>query len=138
VLKEKAQADDSDCIDSQSTLDEVGIKDDLVAFPHEYDMSLGKELLDTFQSDIMALIHPGMGEMLKAVLVKQKFGVAIIRNAAHKNLLMKNLRDFVKSMNLVSFADAPPKPASLIAYEKGLAGNRQQPEAMPSSQTGPP
>ena len=96
-------------------------------------MSLGKELLDTFESDIMVLAHPGMGEMLKAVQVKQKFGVAICPNAAHKKLMMKNLSDFVKSSNMVSFVDAPPKPASLIAFEKQLAGKAQQPETTPLS-----
>ena len=34
---------------------------------------------------------------------------------------------------MVSFADAPPKPASLIAFEKQLAGKVQQQETTPSS-----
>ena len=39
---------------------------------------------------------------------------------AHKNLVMNKLKDWAKRMSLVSFADAPAKPADLVAFEKGL------------------
>ena len=75
---DKAPLEDDIEVDScQVTSDELVLGNDrVVPFPHEYDMALGAEMLDTFESDILIGIYPGSGEMLKTVLSKQKHGVA--------------------------------------------------------------
>ena len=56
--------------------------------------------------------------MFKAVLSKQKHGVAICATKAHNNLVLTNLREWVKRMNLVNFSDRPPKPRALVEFER--------------------
>ena len=71
---------------------------------------------------------------MKAVLVKQRFGIAICSNQMHKRVLMDNLRDFATRMNLVGCVDALTKPDALIAFEKSMAGKRDAPpSANPSA-----
>ena len=105
----------------QQTADELVLgKEDVVPFPHEYDMALGMEMLDTFDSDILIGIYPGSGEMLKAVLGKQKHGVAICATKAHKMFILNNIRDWVTRMNLVNFSDRPQKPRALLNFEVAM------------------
>ena len=90
---------------------------------------LGKEFIDVFDADILLMFHPGSGEMMKAVMLKQKIGIAICKSQTHKQVFMDNLKDFATRMNLVSCADGPTKPDALIAYEKSMAGKNQAPLA---------
>ena len=117
---DKAPLEDDVDVDScQVTSDELVLGHErVVPFPHEYDMALGAEMLDTFESDILIGIYPGSGEMLKAVLRKQKHGVAICATKAHKTFILNNLRDWVKRMNLVNFSDRPLKPRALMNFER--------------------
>ena len=54
----------------------------------------------------------------EAILMKRLFAVAVCGTIEQKQLVMQNLRHFVMSMNLVSLAGSPPKPAELLEYEK--------------------
>ena len=56
--------------------------------------------------------------MLKAVLFKQRYGVAICNTTTHKTFVMDHLREWVKSMNLISFTDGPVKSVELTKFEK--------------------
>ena len=112
---------DVDVDSCQVTSDELVLGNErVVPFPHEYDMALGMEMLDTFDSDILIGIYPGSGEMLKAVLSKQKHGVAICATKAHKTFILNNIRDWVKRMNLVNFSDRPQKPRALLNFEVAM------------------
>ena len=103
----------------QQTADELALgSEDVVPFPHEYDMSLAMEMIDTFDDDNLIGVYPGTGEMLKSVLAKQKHGAAICCTKTQKTLITNNLRDWVKRMNLVSFSDRPQKPRALMDFER--------------------
>ena len=115
-----ATFEEGDEIDDDLTADELTLKDSVIPFPQEIDMEFGKELIEVFDADILVLLHGGTGEMVKAVLAKQRHAVVICSTAAQKVLIQTNLRDWTKRMNLVNFADAPTKPANLIAYERGV------------------
>ena len=117
---DKAPLEDDVDVDScQVTSDELVLGNErVVPFPHEYDMAFGMEMLDTFACDILVVLYPGTGELLKAVLSKQKHGVAICATKAQRNLIFTNLRDWVKRMNLVNFSDRPQKPRALLDYER--------------------
>ena len=111
--------DQMDADSCQQTADELALgSEDVVPFPHEYDMPIAMEMIDTFDADMLIGVYPGTGEMLKAVLAKQKHGVAICCTKAQKTLITSNLRDWVKRMNLVSFSDRPQKPRALMDFER--------------------
>ena len=113
------KADELDADSCQQTADELVLgKEDVVPFPHEYDMAIGMDMLDTFACDVLIVLYPGTGELLKAVLRKQKHGVAICATKAQKTLIHTNLREWVKRMNLVNFSDRPPKPRALMNFER--------------------
>ena len=110
---------DVDVDSCQVTSDELVLGNGrVVPFPHEYNMALGAEMIDTFESDIVIWIYPGSGEMLKSVLSKQKHGAAICATKAHKVFILNNLRDWVKRMNFVNFSDRPQKPRALMNFER--------------------
>ena len=109
-----------DC-DDQMTTDEFSLGDEVIPFPHEHNMLFGSQLVETFKADILVLVHTGAGEMIKGALAKQRLSLGICATAQQKNMVMTNLRSWVKGMNLVSFAGAPAKPQSLINYEKSVA-----------------
>ena len=88
TVEKASLADDMDADSCQQTADELVLgKEDVVPFPHEYDMALGMEMLDTFACDILIVLYPGTGELLKAVLSKQKHGVAICATKAQNTLV---------------------------------------------------
>ena len=129
--------DDVEADSCQVTSDELVLGNErVVPFPHEYDMALGAEMLDTFESDILIGIYPGSGEMLKAVLSKQKHGVAICATKAHKTFILNNLRDWVKRMNLVNFSDRPQKPRALTNFEVAMQRNLAVATANPAALAG--
>ena len=72
--------------------EELCLMNEVVPHPHEHHMRLGAELADVFDAAVLFLVHPGSGEMIKAALKQHKFALAICRTAAHKTLIMKNLR----------------------------------------------
>ena len=62
-------------------------------------MEFGKEVIDTFEPDIVVLMNAATGEFLKAVLIKGKFACALCTTMAHKNLVMNNLKDWAKRID---------------------------------------
>jgi hypothetical protein len=118
LLCETADFEDGDEYAVQCSADELALKNELPPFPHENDMALGKELIDTFDPSVVIVAHPGMGEMLKAVLFKQRYGVAICNTTTHKTVVMDYLREWVKSMNLITVTDGPVKSVELTKFEK--------------------
>ena len=122
LLSETADFEDGDEYAVQCSADELALQNELPPFPHENDMALGKELIDTFDPNVVIVTHPGMGEMLKAVLFKQKYGVAICNTTTHKAVVMDHLREWVKSMNLITFTDGPVKSVEMAKFEKEHGG----------------
>ena len=118
LLSETADFEDGDDYVVQCSADELALQNELPPFPHENDMALGKELIDTFDPNVLVVVHPGMGEMLKAALFKQKYCVAICNTPAHKAVVMDHLREWVKSMKLVTFTDGPVKSIEMLNFEK--------------------
>ena len=82
-------------------------------------------MLHVFGADVLVTTTVGSGEILKAVLQQNKFGIGICMTAAHKKLVIDNLKTFVKNTNLVQFKGSPQKSAELIAYEQQLRGGRR-------------
>ena len=108
-------------------------KQNCVPFPQEHHMNLGLELINVFNGEIMILLKPGAGEMLKAVLQKHTWAIAICKDQVQKTLIINNLKEFSKKNNLVNFADAPKKSDGMIRYEKERAPNpSSKPNVIPT------
>ena len=60
-------------------------KDEMIPFPQEHNLALGQEMLNVFQSEILVVLKPGSGEMLKAALLKHVWSIAIVKNQTHKD-----------------------------------------------------
>ena len=54
-------------------------------FPQEHHMNLGLEMINVFSGEIMILMKPGMGEMLKAVMIKLTWAIAICKDNTQNN-----------------------------------------------------
>ena len=106
-------------------------ENDVVPFPHEHHMDLGLELMNVFDAEIAFLLHPGTGQMAKAILMKNLHAVCVCRNKYHRDMLIQNLKDFAKSLNLVNLSGGPTKPADLVAYEQQLRHKPNAPTAPP-------
>ena len=78
-------------------------------FPQEHHMNLGLEMINVFNGEIMILMKPGVGEMLKAVLLKLTWAIAICKGSTQKQLITNNLKQYAKQNNLVNLADGPQK-----------------------------
>ena len=85
-LVERAQlVEDADVPMLDMTAAEVSLSDnDVVPFPHEHHMDLGLELMNVFDAEIGFFLHPGTGQMAKAILVKNLKGVCARRNKYHR------------------------------------------------------
>ena len=118
LLSETADFEDDEDYAVQCSADELALHNELPPYPHENDMALGKELIDTFDPKVLIVVHPGMGEMLKAALFKQRYCVAICNTQTHKSVVMDHLREWVKSMKLVTITDGPVKSQEMLNYEK--------------------
>ena len=118
LLSETADFEDGDDYIVQCSADELALQNELPPFPHENDMALGKELIDTFEPNVLIIVHPGMGEMLKAALFKQRYCVAICNTPAHKAVVMDHLREWIKSMKLVTITNGPVKSVEMLNFEK--------------------
>jgi hypothetical protein len=115
--------------------------DHCIPYPHESHYLLGQELMHVFRTDVMIDASPGSGMKMLSVLLSNVRGVAICRNAAHKQLIMSNLASQVKARRLVPGFTALPKPPELVAYEKstqGLGGTPLRPPAPKGSAPSPP
>jgi len=133
-LADRAQlVEDADVPLLDMTADEVSLSEnDVVPFPHEHHMDLGLELMNVFDAEIAFFLYPGTGQMAKAILMKNQHAVCVCRNKYHRDMLMQNLKDFAKSLNLVNLSGGPPKPADLVAYEQQMRNKPIAPKAPPS------
>jgi len=114
-------AADSDDEAQPPTTDELTLENDmLVPFPHELSKELGLEIINVFAADVIITTTVGSGAIFEATLQKHKFGVGICQTATHKKQVIQKLKEYVKTMNLVSLNDAPAKPADLLKYEADL------------------
>ena len=118
LLSEIAVFEDGDDYAVQCSADELALQNELPPFLHENDMALGKELIDTFDPNVVIVAHPGKGERLKAVLFKQRYGVAICNTTTHKAVVMDRLREWVTFMKLITFTDGPVKSVEMVNFEK--------------------
>ena len=82
--------------------DESSLKDDeAVPFPHETHMNLGVELMNVFDAEVLYSMKPGSGQMLKGVIQKNLWAVAICKSQEHKSVILSQLRAYMTAVNLV-------------------------------------
>ena len=55
-------------------------------FPQGHRMLLGQEMICVFDAEVIVVLKPRAGEMLKAVLVKHIWAVAVFRDEAHQDI----------------------------------------------------
>ena len=107
--------EDSDCDVVPMMADELGLaEDEVIPFPYELHAMMGQEMMNVFDTDVMVLINPGTGQMVKGVLAVHKWAICVCRSTTHKQLIHAELQKWVKTMNLVSFADKPTKPDDVV------------------------
>ena len=63
-------------------------------------------------------MKPGVGELLKAVLIKLTWAIAICKYSTQKHLITNNLKQFAKQNSLVNLADGPKKSDAMLKYER--------------------
>ena len=108
-------ADGSDDEDVPMMADELGLgADEVIPFPNELHMSFGEEMMNVFEADVLILVNPGTGQMLKGVLALHRWAICVCKTVTQKNLIHAELQNWVKTMHLVSFADKPAKPQDLV------------------------
>ncbi len=106
---------DSDCEVVPMMADELGLGDDeVIPFPYELHMSFGQEVMNVFDADVLIVVNPGTGQIIKGVLAQHKWAIPVCRSTAQRNLVHAELQKWVKTMNLVSFADKPSKPDDIV------------------------
>ena len=99
------------------TAEELALEGEvLVPFPHELNKELGLELIHVFAADVTTTV--GSGELFKAVLQKEKYGVGICKTMTQKRLVLQELKNFTKAQNLVSLIGAPKKSKAMLKYEE--------------------
>ena len=63
-------------------------------------------------------MHPGAGESVKAAVSANARAVIICKTQAHKDMVARNVADFVKVHRIVSIEGSlPAKPAQLVQWE---------------------
>ena len=87
-----AGTDDADATTTSTEIQTADTK--YPPFPQEHHMNLGLEMINVFTGEIMILMKPGVGEMLKAVLIKLSWAIAICKDNTQKQLIITNLKDF--------------------------------------------
>ena len=72
-------------------------------------------------------MKPGVGEMLKAVMIKLTWAIAICKDNTQTQLTTNNLKQYAKQNNLVNLADGPKQSDAILKYEKENKVNQTQP-----------
>ena len=107
--------DGSDDEEVPMMADELGLADDeVIPFPYELHMTFGQEMMNVFDADVLVLVNPGTGHMIKGVLALHRWAICVCKTVAQKNLVHAELQKWVKTMHLVSFADKPSKPDDIV------------------------
>ena len=105
----------SDDDDVPMMADELGLSaDEVLPFPYELHQTFGQDLMNVFDADVLVLVNPGSGNMLKGVLALHRWAVCVCKTTAQKNFIHAELQKWVKTMHLVSFADKPAKPDDVV------------------------
>ena len=78
-MAERAQlVDDADVPALEMTEAEAILSEkEVVPFPNEHHMDLGLELMNVFDTEIAFFLHPGTGQMAKAILMKNQHAVCV-------------------------------------------------------------
>ena len=90
--------------------------DDAIPFPREYSEKLAREMIFVWGIDVGVIFTPGTGKSLLAFIMENKRAVGIVKNKAHKDLVMQCLSDVVKNQNMAPDA-RPAKPEALTVWE---------------------
>ena len=105
----------SDDEDVPMMADELSLgADEVIPFPHELHMSFGQETMNVFDTDVLIIVNPGTGQILKGVLALHRWAIVVCKTAAQKNLVQAELQKWVKTVHLVSFVDKPTKPPDVV------------------------
>ena len=96
-------------------------EEEVVPFPNEQDPKLGMEMMSVFDADVIIDLSPNAGSRMKAVLLNNRRGVAVVANSSHKTFLQQQLEEFVRQHHLANTSGAPEKPEELKEYEKTLS-----------------
>lgn len=95
--------------------DELSLGDDeVIPFPNELHMAFGQEMMNVFDTEVLIIVNPGTGQIIKGVLALHRWAICVCKTVAQKNLVQSELLKWVKTMHLVSFADKPTKPADVV------------------------
>ena len=115
-------ADDSGGEDGTGTAVVQDLGDSVIPFPREASEKLTQEMIHVFEIDVGIIFNPGSGKSLMAFIMESRRAVAVVKNKAQRDFIMRCLIDAVKTNNLAA-DKRPPKPQELTAWETahGLA-----------------
>ena len=95
--------------------DELGLgADEVIPFPYELHMTFGQELMNVFDTDILVIVNPGTGHMVKGAMSLHRWAICVCKTLAQKNLVQSELQKWVKSMHLIDLKDKPSKPDDVV------------------------
>ena len=94
-----------------------------IPFPKELPVEFFEEICNVFSPDVFAIFSTGTGNPCKALLKSNLRGVVVFNTAAHKSLVMKELREFVRAHSLVNFPNPPEKSPQLLKWEAAKSGS---------------
>ena len=76
--------------------DELGLNDDeVIPFPYELHSSFGEEMMHCFDTDILILLHPGTGNMIRGCLSLHRYCICVCKTKVHKELIQAELQKWV-------------------------------------------
>jgi hypothetical protein len=102
-----------------------------------------QEAIIVFNVELVVDLDPMAGNKMKAVLLENKKGIAIVRTTNHAKFLTAQLKEFVKTRRLCAMPPPPTKPLALSAWESrdkrkpGGAGTGPTTPKAPCPNTGP-
>ena len=109
-------AQDSGAEDGSGTAIVQDLGDNLIPFPREFHERLTREMIYVWELDVGIIFNPGSGKSLLAFILENRRAVAIVKNKAHRDFIMNNLSEAVKTQGLAPDA-RPAKPEELTAWE---------------------
>jgi hypothetical protein len=109
-------AQDSGADDGSGAAVVEDLGDNFIPFPRESHEKLTREMIHVWEIDVGVLFNPGAGKSCQAFLLENRRAVAIVKNKAHKEYVMSNLTQAVKTQNM-AVDTRPARPAELAAWE---------------------
>ena len=113
---ENDAAEDSGAEDGTGAAVVQDLGDLVIPFPRELSEMLTREQLHVFEIDVAIFFTPGSGKALMAVILENRRAVAIVKNKAQREFIMKQLAEGVKAQNLATDR-RPQKPQELTEWE---------------------